>query len=288
VYWFLVIGSLVLLGKRIVVAQAAASFFYLNNYYQAIFGDPNTGLSHTWSLGVEEQFYLLWPITFLWLKGNRARIRFLLCSIVAVWVYRELLVWVFHSPQGYIYEAFDTRADHLAIGCLVAVALRQKIWIRLWHFLVSSPWLIWVTVAGLVASAIAHYQFFHVYRDGVSFIVDPVLTAIFLVQAMAQPSAPLGKALNWGWVSYLGAISYSIYLYHPIVMHAGEKLVRKLPLLSPIVAVGSVIVVASASYWLIEQPLQRLRERFTRSTRSPEARRTVSASESLADSRVAP
>ena len=124
-YWLLLMGAHVIARKQIAMGQAIASLFYVGNYYQAIVGDPQTGLSHTWSLGVEEQFYLLWPITFLWLKGNGRRVRFLLWSIAGVWLYRELLVLVIHAPQQYIYEAFDTRADHLMIGCLLAVALRE-------------------------------------------------------------------------------------------------------------------------------------------------------------------
>src|SRR5256885_10455621 len=113
VYWFLIIALWIISSRHIFRAQALSSFFYVSNYYQAIFGDPNTGLSHTWSLGVEEQFYLLWPICFILLKRNQNRLRFLLCATAGVWIYRELLVFVFHDPQGYIYEAFDTRADHL-------------------------------------------------------------------------------------------------------------------------------------------------------------------------------
>jgi peptidoglycan/LPS O-acetylase OafA/YrhL len=263
VYWFLFIGLLIISHRHIFRAQAICSFFYINNYYQAIFGDPNTGLSHTWSLGVEEQFYLLWPVTFLLLKNNRRRIQFLLWSIAAVWVYREILIFGLHRSQGYIYEAFDTRADHLMIGCILAVALRETVWLRLWHLLVDSPWRMWLTVAGLVISATLSHFLHTIYRDSLAFIVDPLLAASLIVQSTAYSTAALGKMLNWRWVSYLGLISYSIYLYHPLAMGLGEKLFRRAPLLAPFGAVAAAIVVASASYWLLERPLQRLRARFS-------------------------
>jgi peptidoglycan/LPS O-acetylase OafA/YrhL len=273
VYWFLVVGLAIIFSRHLVTAQAVCSFLYVNNYYQAIFGDPNTALSHTWSLGVEEQFYLLWPITFLLLRNNHRRIRFLLWSIAAVWLYREFLIFVVHRPQGYIYEAFDTRADHLLIGCVLAVALRERVCLRLWRLLVDSPSRMWITVTGLVISATLSHFGQAMYRDSLAFIIDPLLAASLIVQGTAYSSAALGKILNWGWMRYLGAISYSIYLYHPLAMGLGEKLFRKVPLLAPVAPVGAVvavIAVASASYWLLELPLQNLRARFSPQQSAPE------------------
>jgi peptidoglycan/LPS O-acetylase OafA/YrhL len=280
VYWFLIIGLSIISSRHIFRAQALCSFFYVSNYYQAIFGDPNTGLSHTWSLGVEEQFYLLWPVTFLLLRNNRRRIKFLLWSIGAVWLYREFLIFVVHRSEVYIYEAFDTRADHLMIGCILAVALREQVWPRLWQLLVESPWRMWITVAGLVASAALSHFGKATYRDSLAFIIDPMLAAALIVQGTAYRSIGLGRIFNWGSVRYLGAISYSIYLYHPLAMSLGEKIFRRLPGLrsvAPLGAVLSVIVVASASYWLLEQPLQKLRARFSPQPSAPEWPRTSEA-----------
>jgi peptidoglycan/LPS O-acetylase OafA/YrhL len=263
VFWFLLVGSLVIFSKRLVIGQAICSFLYLNNYYQAVFGDPNTGLSHTWSLGVEEQFYLLWPVTFLMLKDNRRRIHFLLAAIATIWLYREILVFVAHVPQSYIYEAFDTRADHLMIGCFLAVALRLKVWIPLWRFLVSSPSMIWVTFGCLACSSVAGYYFGSLYRDSISFILDPVLTVVFMVQGIAHCSGALASVLNWRPVQYLGVISYSIYLYHQITIHTVQRLSGNLPLIRPVASIMAVIAVASASYWLVEKPVQRMKTRLS-------------------------
>ena len=263
-YWLLLIGSHIIAGKHIAMGQAIASLLYVGNYYQAIVGDPKTGLSHTWSLGVEEQFYVLWPITFLWLKGNRRRMRFLLWSIAGVWLYRELLVLVVHAPQQYVYQAFEARADHLMIGCLLAVALREGLWTRLWRALVVVPSLVWLTLGLLACSVVCTDHYGSLYRDAVGFIVDPMLIAILIVQVIAHSSVGLGVVLNWRWVRYLGTISYGIYLYHGHAILVADKITGTLPgVVSMFVGILSVIAVASASYWFLEEPLLRLRARFT-------------------------
>lgn len=268
VYWGLFVGSLLVLSKELVITQAICSFLYVNNYYQAIFGDPNTGLSHTWSLGVEEQFYLLWPITFLLLRDNVRRLRLLAWAIAIVWVYREVLVVIFHARQGYIYEAFDTRADHLMIGCALAVALKERVGARLWQMLVASSTLSWITFALLLGSMFAESSHIVAYRNTIGFIVEPLLTAFLIVQGIAHGSEALGAVLNRNWVRYLGTISYSIYLYHPLVVASIRRLTRNVPVLSQCASVLAVLVVASASYFFLEKPLQNLRARL-----SPDRRR---------------
>ncbi len=261
-YWILLSGALLLFHKRYVVAQAVASFFYVNNYYQAIQGDPNTGFSHTWSLGIEEQFYLLWPLTFLVLRRNRHRMRFLIAGILAVMLYREALVFFFHRDQGYIYEAFDTRADHLLIGCLLAVALRQGAWSRFWRWLCSSAGFMWATIALLAASSVLAAQFGATYRDAIGFVADPILVAALIAQTIAWPATGMGAALNWGWMRYLGTISYSMYLYQQVTVGPVQKLLGRWPAVSLPATILAVIAMASASYWIIERPFLRLKDRF--------------------------
>ena len=261
-YWLLLSAALLLLHKRYDVAQAISSLLYVNNYYQALHGDPNTGFSHTWSLGIEEQFYLLWPLLFLLLRGARQRLRFMIAAIVLLVLYREALIFLFHRHQGYIYEAFDTRADHLLVGCLLAVALRAGVWTGLWRRLSSSPWLSAVPLGLLVISTALALRFGSTYRDAVGFVVDPMLIVVLIVQTIAHPSAGFGVALNWDWVRYLGTISYSVYLYQQVVVEPVRKMTARWPAVSMLATILAVIAVASASYWIVERPFLRLKKRF--------------------------
>jgi peptidoglycan/LPS O-acetylase OafA/YrhL len=261
-FWFLWAGALYLFNKKIIVPQAIASFFYLNNYYQALFGDPGTGLSHTWSLGIEEQFYLLWPVTFLLLKRTPARIGFLAAAIVAVWLYRIVLVLGLNRDQGYIYEALDTRGDHLLIGCLLAMVLRNGMMVSTWRVACATRWLPFVTIGLLtLSSAFADTSTMR-YRDLIGFAIDPVLVAVLITQCLAFEHGGLGAILNWPGVQYLGTISYSIYLYQQVVIGPVRKWAAGWLWLSLPVVLLAVIAAASVSYWIVERPFLKLKGRF--------------------------
>jgi len=260
-YWLLlVVGVGVILGKRVLWPQAWASFFYVNNYYQALFGDPNTGLSHTWSLAVEEQFYLLWPPAFILLARDQRRTVALEIVILAVWIHRIYLSLFTGVDQGYIYEALDTRADHLLIGCLLAVLLYRGVWTRLWSALTAHSWSIWITMGALAVSSVTLSA--PLYRDIAGFIIDPILTAALIVQALAFASSS-ARWMNWEAVAFLGRISYSIYLYQQIAMDPVKKLLAAYPFpVRLLAAITCVLIAASFSYYVIEQPFLKLKDRW--------------------------
>jgi peptidoglycan/LPS O-acetylase OafA/YrhL len=249
---------------RIVWPQALAALFYVSNYYQALNGDPNTGFSHTWSLSIEEQFYVLWPLTFLLLRRNYRRMSLVLAgAILAIWIYREVLIFVFDVHQGYIYEAFDTRADHLLMGCLLAVVLRTRQLPQFWNWISVRSWAAAVVAALLALSGVAESFYGPLYRDSVSFIVNPVLTAIWITQLIALRGATMWRWTSWAWVRYLGRISYSIYLYQQLTVSVPEKLLARQPVVVQLGAsIALTVLVATASHYFVERPFLRLKARF--------------------------
>ena len=264
-YFLLLTGLLWITAKRIVWPQAAASFFYVNNYWQAWNGDPNTGLSHTWSLGIEEQFYLLWPVGLVWLERRGWTWRALTLLVPALWLLRLTLKFGFDVPQSYIYSALETRADHLLTGALLAVALRRCYWRPLWARLIAHPALPLLTLAALAGSMAAGNVYGHLYRDSAGFILDPLLVAVWIVQWMALGGTGLWSLVEHPAVRYLGQISYSIYLYQQIVPDSVRKLWPAATGLPRIAAVTVlVLALASLSYWVIERPFLRWKDRFSR------------------------
>ncbi len=254
---------LVIFDRRVVWGQAVWAALYVSNYYQAIWGDPNTGFSHAWSLAIEEQFYLLWAPAFVWLrKRTGSMLPVLVSTIGAVWIYRAGLVLA-GVGHGYVYEAFDTRADHLLIGCALAVVLREERASGLWNALCRSS--VWpVITAGLLAtSTMLGDAYGTFYRDVIGFAVEPVLVAVLIPQLIAFRGAVVGAWLNWAWVRYLGRISYSVYLYQQIVVGPARKLLATAPPpIQLLAAIAVIVTLASASYYLVERPFLRLKKRI--------------------------
>ena len=250
--------------RRIVWPQVIASLLYVNNYYQAIHGDPSTGFSHTWSLGVEEQFYLTWPALFILLRRDMPNFRRVVSAlIVGAWVYRAILQFVFNVHQGWFYEAFDTRFDHLLVGCLLALLLfkapKQR-WAQ-WERLCSNGSLLLGACVLLAFSAYLEFLYNPGYRDSIAFIVDPLLVAALIPMLIAQRERIAVRWLESAPVKYVGRISYSAYLYQQWVTEPVMKLLRGLPLLLRVaLTVGAVLVAASCSYYVIERPFLRLKD----------------------------
>jgi peptidoglycan/LPS O-acetylase OafA/YrhL/glycosyltransferase involved in cell wall biosynthesis len=262
VYLFGLIFLLLITGKRLLWPHAIASFFYLTNYYNAIFGDPNTGFSHAWSLAIEEQFYLLWPFFFSKFRQNLKKMTgFLVLVIAGVWIHRIVLYYVFNGDQAYFYASFDTRMDSLMVGCLLAVLLKRGVIKPFWEFICSSLFMPLITISLLAVSIYFGGVYFIRYRDIIGFAIDPLLIALLIVQLISLSSTSYLKWIDWPVVRYLGRISYSLYLYQQITLDPVRKILSGKPLLAQLIAAVAVtIIIASISYYAIERPFLRLKD----------------------------
>jgi peptidoglycan/LPS O-acetylase OafA/YrhL len=239
------------------VDRGVAAFAYLMNYYNAVHGHPTTSVENAWSLAVEEQFYLVWPVVFIALSrlgGRRALRAGLVIAIAAVVAWRSYLVWGRGVGSAYVYNAFDTRFDNLAVGCLLAVTIER--WGEAASRTVARwPWLAIGTVACLAASRLMLSSRFHY---GIGLTVYAVLFAVLLVQLMAAHASPLWAWLDAPAVRYVGTISYPMYLWHgwasvPVLrLHAPAPVYFALTWMT-------TVGLASASYYGVERRFLRRR-----------------------------
>jgi peptidoglycan/LPS O-acetylase OafA/YrhL len=263
VFWFLMVAYLLLRGKGVPWPHALSAFFYTSNYYAAFNNHPENLFSHTWSLCIEEQFYFLWPAAFILLRHNLRRMTQVLTAlIVCVWLYRAALVYGFGVNVSYIYTAFDTRLDHLMVGCLLAVLLKRDALPALWSSVTSHAAAPLVTIALLAASIYAGQE--HLaprYRDVFGYAVEPLLMAVFIVQMVKLSASDAWAWTEWAWVKYLGRISYPLYLYQQFTIYPTSKALAFLPW--PLQLAGVIVatvVAASLSYFIVERYFLKLKD----------------------------
>lgn len=262
-FWILVTALLLITHRQIRWGQAISALFYVSNYYQGLHHYPSTPYSLTWSLSIEEQFYLLWPITFRSLiESPKQLVKLLASLIVLVWVWRIVLTFR-GAPSEYIYTAFETRLDHLLVGCLLAICLRQGFASRFVERLTRSDFQMLVPFGGLLLSMAIDGHYGVKYRNAIGFIVDPVLICMLLVQLLAS-NRGASRWLDWKPIAFLGTISYSTYLYHETAFRAAERIVAKAHLpSSAILLIGLALsyLVAAASFFFIESRFLRFKHK---------------------------
>jgi peptidoglycan/LPS O-acetylase OafA/YrhL len=260
-------------------ADGLATIAYVANWHAIVDGGSYWDISlapsplqHAWSLAIEEQFYVVWPLVVVWVakraKGGADRA----VLAVAGWGALASAAWLvalhaLGASDTRLYQGTDTRAAALlggaalaawhrlhpvdaeaagseaaartrAIGLAAAVAL-GACWIWLPG---TSPWL---------------------YRGGLA--LASALAVVVVGAVVRGGPSPLGRALSVAPLRGLGAISYGLYLWHWPVYQGIDARNGRLPLLGDTVVDGAALValklaislaLALGSYWLVEQPIR--------------------------------
>jgi len=276
--------------------DAIAAFGYVTNWY-LVFGHESyfeavgrpSLLKHLWSLAVEEQFYLLWPLLFtvgISFGAIRWRQRRLLLVTLAGAAASALLMAILYVPgvdPSRIYFGADTRASGLLIGAALAFVwfpgrgptgarkagsgARRHLWphAQLGRFRRRWGWMapVLLDVAGFAALGGLFWFFLRLgefqpflYRGGFATIG---LTTAVVIMAIASPYTRLGAVvLAWGPLRWIGVRSYGIYLWHwPVFMVTRPQLdvpFDGLPLLA--LRLTATALIADLSYRYVETPIR--------------------------------
>jgi peptidoglycan/LPS O-acetylase OafA/YrhL len=246
-------------------AMAAELLFYAN--YWGIYGinreAPGTGV--VWSLAVEEQFYLLFPLLYISMQKWRlprfgqAWLLWGLCAVILTW--RCILVMAMHPDSARIYIATDTRLDSVLFGCALAVwrnpALDEPTGPPgLWKFLLLP--------AALVALLMCFLCKGTLFRETWYFTIQGAALTLVFIAAMRFHAWPLFRFLNWRPVVFIGTLSYSLYLVHDVLLRAVARLwPQSHAWQRAVISLAASIIAAWTIYVLVETPAARLRKLLT-------------------------
>jgi peptidoglycan/LPS O-acetylase OafA/YrhL len=199
-------------------------------------------LGHLWSLSVEEQFYFLWPSVLR--KWYRHRIKILAAVLLLAPIYR-LACYALKAPHAAV-ESFPAVADSLAAGCLLAILTPHIPKIKAWlGFLMLFP-IVLVPMYPPVT---------RLHTVVLLFFLWPLMLLSIAGVLLHVVQTPY-RLLNLRPVVWLGKISYSLYLW--------QQLFTLNPHSRPWYFLLFAVGLACLSYYLVEQPMLRLRERRTR------------------------
>jgi hypothetical protein len=241
------------LGKDVLAASLYVSnylFAFWQNDYQNLNATPSPVI-HYWSLAVEEQFYIFWPIIIfsLWKFGKRRAVAIGVFTItIASFLFSLYLtnanpIWAFYS--------LPTRAWELGIGALLLFLPKNLLLSRS----VSSSLMVWSGALLLIASVIIFSE--RTPFPGYNALLPTLGTAILIAGIAAWP--PIFNDLSkLRVVQWLGEISYPFYLWHwPLLVLPSTRFGRELTLIERIFFIAMTALAADLTHRLIEKPISK-------------------------------
>jgi peptidoglycan/LPS O-acetylase OafA/YrhL len=276
--------------------DALSTLFYVANWHFILAGSnyfAQTGatspLLHTWSLAVEEQFYLVWPLVVLLILRWRG-LGTLLAVCIGGAVASATAMALLYSPatENRVYYGTDTRAQSLLIGATLAVALTllaerrgTRAGGRAEHSVTSDPtaWradsrrarllfglvgLLGVLISGILWTTVNVNEAI-AFRGG--FFLAATATAAVLASIVVAPKSIVPRCLAVPPLRYLGRISYGLYLWHfPLFIYLDHARTGLEGFALFGLRFACTVVIATMSFYLVEQPIRRRRFLKSRTT----------------------
>jgi peptidoglycan/LPS O-acetylase OafA/YrhL len=258
---------------------------YAGNWERVIHSWGSLGaLEHAWSLGVEEQFYVVWPLVVVLVGVLAPRARRATAVLVTSLAGAALsLVWRVHlwsdadptQSAVRLYNGTDAVADQLLLGCALAAALHLVRARPLgpavaravrWSAIPALAFLTWVAAFRPGGPSSSNTRLYLTYGS----TAFTLATVAIIASIVLAPGAPLSRLLSSPPLRAVGTRSYGIYLWHYPLIVAIDLELSSLPHNARrLLVVASCALITLASYRFVEQPALRVKRRFQRVRPAP-------------------
>jgi peptidoglycan/LPS O-acetylase OafA/YrhL len=248
-------------GDRFGPMYIVSFALFFGNWVCATSGLPFSVASPLWSISVEEQFYIGWPLLLRFFGVNRLKQLAFAMLLLAVLTRVGLAVYGVEHPG--VWCNTIARLDPIALGAILAFVLNGR-----------APQISNALRIALCVSAFAGWWLIARYlkQDGITSVATYALSgfaSVVMLAAVLRPDARLLRFPPFSWLVYLGRISYGLYVFHLFALALMAQ-VSVLPLLRIplnfelrlVSAFLLTVALATVSYKLLEQPFLRLKDRF--------------------------
>ncbi|WP_169562652.1 acyltransferase family protein [Microbacterium gubbeenense] len=234
---------------------------------------PGSGV--VWSLSIEEQFYIVFALVWIFMHRSKHWIKLVVVTSVVLVAYGNVARILFAGDSDRIYYGSDTRFDGIALGMLAAAGyfwwVQQGSPTNVFSRVFGNPAVVYASVLIFVASLIIREEFF---RDTLRYTLQSASTCGVILFGLVQPFGATARFMlrmsQWMLVEIIGLASYSIYLVHLILMSWLSPHLHDWPAFARIPAMVAIGVGAGVVlYMAVEKPALRLRKRIERRFRSP-------------------
>ena len=221
--------------------------------YHAASGNP---FLHTWSLAVEEQFYLIWPVLFMLIaraydgKGS-IRKQMVIGVAVAGLISFLLSIWVTRIAQPWAFFGMPTRIWEFALGGLAALALGRT------ERPIAIPG-VWLQLAGLIAIGLGTISFSAITPyPGMAALLPALGTVALLLGGHDAPDSVISRTLGARWLQWFGRMSYAWYLWHWPLVGIGAVIDWKIGVAGRLAWSAGALVLAVVTHRFVEEPARK-------------------------------
>ena len=252
------VGAVGLLAGLHVISVDRSDFLHALTFTTDFDTHTHWFLGHTWSLSVEEQFYLVWPIVVV-SCSDKMLTRIALAVILLEPFLRVGTYFLMPGLRGQVIYMAQTRADALMFGCLIALLYDSAKFQQWTSALVQRRWPCWAALLLLPILPWLERPLRGPYIFCVEYSLQGVCISVILLYAILLHNSRVGRLLNSKVVVHVGVLSYSLYLWQELFL-GGTSASPSMLLARLALAFGF----AELSYFAVERPMLRLGKRFRR------------------------